>query len=369
MPGRLVTVLMAWMLLLGGCSLGAGEPVASSGALAAVGVPEPEGIVWERRQGDVTLVGTTSRPVGDELALIAGALAEVPDQLLAKAPLRMLVRAPNIGGANLHPATAAFARGPDVYFVDRTFTEESAGTTRLGLARVLSHELAHVAQFDTLNPDYVAAVLDGRLEISDTGDGSLIVRDFAEAVGWRNSSSDPLRPAWSLPDPSGTTPYGATSPDEDMAESVALVVSGLGELLSPARVRWVEEWLGAGASRLGAGKPWVPPGSRQSFFRDPVYDEAEVASRRPRRAEATYFELPVPVEATEALAQRVGSELRGRSLNGRLAAVDDPRLPRYAGEFTRSDGVRYWVELWDFRSATGFRSAPAGPILTYVMMW
>ncbi len=364
--------LLVALALVPACSLGGGSPAASSGALAEIQIPEPTGIQWERKSGAIELLGTTTRAVPGELALIAAALAEVPAAIYDKAPLRYLVRAPTVGAADLHPATAAFARGPDVYIVDRTFQDPAAGgNTRFGLARVLLHELTHVAQFDTLAPDYVRAVQDGTLQITDTGDGSLLVADFAEAVGWRNSSSDALRPRWSLSGPAaaGTTEYGRTSPEEDMAESVALLALGLSGVLSAERVRWVEEWLGASADRLAAGKPWVPDGSRQALFREPVYDEAEVASRRADHVEPVYYELAPSVPPADRLATRVGSELRGRGLNGTLSPVADDRLPRYSGEFTRSDGLRFWVELWDFREASGFRSAPAGPVLTYVALW
>ncbi len=366
-----VAALLTILALAPACSLGGGGPVASSGALQAVEIAEPTGVAWQRSAGTIDLVGTTPRAVPGELALIAGALAEVPAAVSAKAPLRYLVRAPNIGSASLHPATAAFARGPDVYLVDRTFEEAGAGTTRFGLARVLIHELAHVAQFDTLAPAYIQAVQDGSLEISDTGDGSLLVADFARAVGWRNASSDPLRPSWSLSraGSAGATEYGRTSPEEDMAESVALVALGQAGVLSEERVRWVEEWLGLSAERLAAGKPWVPDGSRQAFFREPVYDEAEVAARRADHAEPVYYELAASLPPADRLASQIGAELRGRSLTGSLAPVADDRLPRFAGEFARSDGLRFWVELWDFREASGFRSAPDGPVLTYVALW
>lgn len=337
--------------------------------LERISIPEPENVSWRRPAGEIEIVGTTSRAVPAEVERVAGALAEIHPAILAKAPLRFLVRAPHLGAVELHPATAAFARGPDIYLLDRTFQEDTAGTTRLGLARVVAHELGHVAQFDTLDPAYVTAVLGGELDISDTGAGSLIVADFAEAVGWRNGSSDPLRPQWSLPNPAGTTPYGATSPEEDMAETLALIAVGRAEALSAERLRWMERWLGVGIDALVAGKPWAPSGSRQAFFREAVYDEAEVARRHPRHADPLYFELPASVAAADALAVQVTDNLLRRAINGRLDPVDDPRLARFAGEFTRADGVRFWVELWDFRGATGFRSAPAAPVLSYVMLW
>ena len=54
-------------------------------------------------------------------------------------------------------------------------------------------------------------------------------------------------------------------------------------------------------------------------------------------------------------------------MSGVLSLTDDARLPHYTGLFTRRDGVNLWVELWDFREATGFQ--PTDPILTYVVLW
>jgi hypothetical protein len=83
--------------------------------------------------------------------------------------------------------------------------------------------------------------------------------------------------------------------------------------------------------------------------------------------EPLYFNLPDGVAPHEQLAAEIQRHLLERRLSGVLARTDDARLPRYAGLFTRTDGVNFWVELWDFRVATGFQAAD--PILTYVAMW
>ena len=360
--------------IAGACTLGATDDTASGQiddpeTLDLLGVDEPEA-VWRRTVLGVEVLGADGRADPGELALIDGALREIPRAFLDGIGLRFLVRTSTLQDATLHPATAAFARGPDVYLLDRTFSEPRAGATRLGLARVLAHEMAHIAQFDALAPEYIEAVLDGELDITDTGAGSTLVAEFAAAVGWRNDSTDPLRPAWRLTgDPGGTTEYGTTSPEEDMAESLAMIAVGRSELISADRVRWIEQWLGIRANDIGGGKPYAPAGSFEVFFRDPVYDEAEVAALRAAHAEAIYFQLPPDLPAAERLARDVSGELRRRGLVGQLQLVDDTRLPRYSGLFNRTDGVRYWVELWDFRQGAGFVSAPNAPVLSYVMLW
>ena len=362
------------VLVAPGCTLGVTEDTVSGriddpATLDRLGIEEP-GAVWRRTVAGIEVLGTEGRADSRELELIEGALREIPRSFIDGLGLRFIVRSSTVQDRDLHPATAAFARGPDVYLLDRTFTERRAGATRLGLARVLVHELAHIAQFDALAPEYIAAVLDGTLDITDTGAGSTLVADFADAIGWRNNSTQEFLPAWRLAGPaSGTTEYGATGPEEDMAESLAMVAVGRPELISTDRVRWVEQWLGVRANAFGSGKPYAPAGSVEVFFRDAVYDETQVAALRAAHVEPTYFQLPAGQPVAERLARDVSGELRRRSLTGNLEPVDDPRLLRYAGLFNRTDGVRFWVELWDFREATGFASAPNTPMLSYVMLW
>ncbi len=337
--------------------------------LTRLGVAEPQPVNWQRTLGTVDLLGLTPRANPAEVELVAAAFSELPAALVGTAGLRHLVRTAVAVDTELHPATTAFARGPDIYLLDRTFTEPRAGSGRMAMARILAHEMAHVAQFGALEADYVDAILAGEVTETDTSNGSALVSDFAADAGWSNSSSARYAPRWSLASVAGTTEYGATAPDEDMAEAVSLVVMGRANQLSPERVRWVEEWLGLGADQLAAGKPWAPPGSVEAFFDQPVYDEPGVAALRARHVDPQYFLLPATVAAAEPLAREVSSELRRRGITGVLELTADSRLPRYSGVFSRSDGVRFWVELWDFRAATGFRNPPPGPILAYVTLW
>jgi hypothetical protein len=369
-----VAAIVLLAVVSGACTLGVTDDTVSGNiddpaTLDRLGVSEPDA-VWRRNVAGIEVLGTSGRADSAELELIGGAIQEVPRGFLDGIGLRYLVRTSSLDDVALHPATAAFARGPDIFLLDRTFAEPRAGATRLGLARVMVHEMAHIAQFDTLAPDYIAAVLDGTVDITDTGAGSTLVADFAAAVGWRNDSGDPFRPAWRLPGSAfGTTEYGTTSPEEDMAESLAMIAIGRSELISTSRVRWIEQWLGIRADNIGTGKPYAPAGSFEVFFRDPLYDEEEVAAQRAAHIEPIYFELAPDQPDPERLARNVSGELRRRSLVGQLQPTDDPRLPRYSGLFSRTDGVRFWVELWDFRESTGFRSAPDAPVLSYVMLW
>jgi hypothetical protein len=336
--------------------------------LARLGSPPIEDVVWERTVDDFTVVGSTPHADPSQLELLAAALEEVPEVLLEAAPPREFVRIDSVVGEEQVGKAVAFTSGPDVYLVDRTFNPHGHGTTRLDLARALAHELTHVAQFRTLDPSYVAAVLDGELGRVDPANGSDLVREFAAKTGWSDTSSDPLHASWHLDGPAATD-YGATGPAEDMAESVAMVAMGRANWIPDDHTAWVEQWLGTSAERLALGKPWIPAGSAEVITSQTLYDEAAVATAAPGAAhrEAHYFELPVDIENYLALGPDIEHALLQRGLSGTLTRISDAADPHSQGLFTRTDGVRFWVELWDFRGSTN--ASPPVPILIYVELW
>ncbi|HZJ49249.1 MAG TPA: hypothetical protein VFD97_09490, partial [Acidimicrobiia bacterium] len=231
-------------------------------------------------------------------------------------------------------------------------------------------EYAHVAQFHALDPAYVQAALDGDVARVDPVDGSNLVTSFADATGWTNQSDDPLRAEWRL-DGQASTEYGRTGPAEDMAESVAMVVLGRADWIPSDHAKWVTKWLDTSAERLAAGKPWIPAGAKEVFASQDLYDEAAASAAAPgaEHHEAHYFELPTSVPDHLSLGPDIERRLLQRGFGGIFTRIQDQQLPHYQGRFSRSDGVRFWVELWDFREATGFSSSPDVPVLVYVELW
>lgn len=338
--------------------------------LARLGSPPFEDIGWKRTLHGITVVGSSAHPDPDELALLDAALGDLPSALLDVATPRMIIRVPSAPEEEKVGNAIAFAKGPDVYLVDRTFRPNGEETTRLDLTRALGHELAHVAQFRTLSPDYIEAALDGTIDRVDPVDGSVLVREFATVTGWTNTSDDPNLAAWTLPaDKVASTAYGRTSPAEDMAETVAMLVSGWSPPADHAA--WATGWLQANADTLAHGEPYIPAGAVEIRSSQPIYDVDAVADIAPGadRVEAHYYELATDSERHDVLAPSIERRLLRRGLSGALTRASDDRLPRYAGTFTRPDGLRYRVELWDFREGNGFSSAPDAPILTYVVVW
>jgi hypothetical protein len=338
--------------------------------LTRLGSPPLDEISWKRTVGGVTLLGATESADGAELELIGGALDEIPEALAELAMPRNLIRIESVGGQEAIGKAVAFTKGPDIYLVDKTFAPNGDSTTRMELTRALLHELAHVAQYRSLADAYVEAALQGQVDQVDPAAGSTLVRSFADAVGWIDQSADPLQSTWLLPSSvEASSDYGRTGAGEDMAEAVSMVVLGRSNWIPATHTRWVEQWLGTGATALARGKPWAPVGSREVLSRDPLYDEEALAGIAVRfdHVEPLYFNLPNGGAPHEQLAAEIQKQLLERRLSGVLGRTDDTRLPRYGGLFTRTDGVSFWVELWDFRTATGFQ--PSDPILTYVMLW
>ncbi len=364
---RHVSLLAALVTVSTACVVGTGTAydISDPQTLRDLGVPEVTDHLWERPVGDATVKGLTTRADAAELALLGAALSELPGALLDRVRLRHIIRAPDSETTDPHGSTQAFARGPDVYLIDRTFTQ--SGADRFGLAAVLAHELTHVGQFDQLEAAYIESVIDGSVELDLEGTSEL-VEDFAGAVGWRKTGSGPSA-VWTLSDPRGTTGYGATNPHEDMAESVAFVVTGRAGWLSEDRVAWVEEWLGEPAERLAQGNPWIPAGAEELASADAIYDETAVARLNARNVEPQYWLLEASSPAGEDLAKQIDLELRRRGFGGQMLPIDDGRVARWGGTYVRGDGLHLRAELWDFRMQTGFSRAPDRPLLSYVALW
>ncbi|MFQ5553836.1 MAG: DUF4157 domain-containing protein [Acidimicrobiia bacterium] len=358
MSRRFGSLLVAATLLLTGCALS--ETLDGSPDIS-IEIEVPDRIDWRRTIGGVDVFGAGTEPDAAELALLEAALEEVPSALLDLADLRTIYRIPEDADANREEALA-FARGPDVYLTDETF-DRVAG--RFELADVVAHELTHVLQFRSLTEedlDRITGVID-----DEVFSATAFVIDFAAIAGWRDVANG-VAPSWVLDDPAGTTAYGRTSPAEDMADTVGHVTAGRAGDVSPRRVAWVEDTLGTSERELAQGKPYLPEGSVEIAPATPLYDEERVAEIAAGPVEPRSFTLPGSSPRASSLARSSQDELARRDIAGSFQRVNDSAVTRFAGEFIRGDGLRFLVELWDFRDAPGFNDPPPQPVLTYVTL-
>lgn len=348
---------LGFVLLISACAVGV-EP--ESGPLL-LDARTPEKVDWKRTAQGFEVAGIGTSPDSAEIAVIAAAIQELPDELLGVAQLGTIYRIPSDPEA-AETEALAFARGHDVYLTDDTF---AVAGTRFEMVEVLGHELAHVAQYQALSDADIERLI--AAGPAATFDATSFVAEFATAVGWSNRGTADA-PVWELQG-GGTTTYGATSPAEDMADSVARVIAGRAEEVSTSRRDWVAGWLGTSTRALAEGKPHVPAPARAVNTGEPMYDQEAAARLSPGQIDAVTYALDGEQLPGRRLAVDIESELGRRGIAGRLLRSDDDRIERYSGQFIRGDGLQILVELWDFRNAPGFNGTPEQPLVTYVTLY
>lgn len=359
---RLLATIILLCAFVGSCAISA--TTGGEGGATGIDVPEPETVDWRRTISGFEVVGAGTEADPAELEILGKALDEIPDQLIVAAEVRRFYRIPV--GESPH-GTAAYALGPDIYLIDETFRDLGSGMTTFDLVRLLAHEMTHTAQFATItDADVQRAGASGSDDPIPTSD---FVSSFADAVGWSDRGRASGLHDWTLTDTAGATEYGATAPEEDMAETVADAITGTGPEVSATRERWVAEWLHGTAQQLTGGRPWVPAGATRIVSEEPLYDVGEVQRRTTSVTEVVSYSLPISVPPLSELQTQLVATMAQRGVAGSLQPVVDDRVARVSGFFTRGDGTGYWVEIWDFREAPGFNDPVPNPVVTYVVLW
>ncbi len=164
--------------------------------------------------------------------------------------------------------------------------------------------------------------------------------------------------------------YGATSPTEDMAESVAKAFAGEVDQLPDGHRRAVTNWLGVSEADLSDGVPWVPADAEEVAIEPDLFDTAAVLRMAgTRRYDIISFTLPASSDDAGAVAADVEGALRDNGFSGELLLANDEAILRYEGQFLLRDGTIVWTEIRDFREAPGFSNGPGVPVLIYVIVW
>lgn len=322
---------------------------------ALLGAPPPDGFAWQRTAENLTIVGFTAAADPREIDAVGGALADLPPALLGRATPRLLVRTSDFASSEELQQAVTVSVGPDILLLDRTFLRNNEFITRIDLGYALAHELAHVAQWFELRPEYVGEVIDLGTTVK-LAEGSRLVDEYAAATGWRREGSD-----WFLSGGSPPTPYAGTSPVEDQAEVIALAAQGRTNWLDPARLNWVMEWLDVTAEELESSRPWVPVGATELAPITPLYNQqvAEALAAGRNHIEPMYLAIGrTPAD----LADMTRRELESRDFVGSLGEVEAGK--QYRGEFETASGITYLVEINEAPTGEAFET-----LLTYVAIW
>jgi hypothetical protein len=349
---RLLTLALAPLMVLAACAIGA--PVGDSTVKFVA--ERPAQIDWTRTVAGYSISGSGRTINLDELNLVAAGFGLIPQALLDKASPEALFRVGE--GEEVSTLASAYSKGFDIYLIDHTF---EVADTPVVMQLILAHELVHVAQFAGLVDESKAA----DFVPTDNAIGeSALVKDFASATGWSSYiEGDTL--IWTLAEPGGTTEYGRSDPVEDMADSVAAVITGAEDSISRSRVDWIIDWLDSDLATLTRGAPWIPPNAENSTSTDPLFAVELARQSGIIDPSPAYYVWDIDSTSIEHLAGLVQQGLATHGWTGSFTAIDDPSIPRVAGLF--SIGTRtMWVEVWDFPRGENISGGPDRPLIAYV---
>jgi hypothetical protein len=205
----------------------------------------PKNIVSEETYKDVKLISTPERKFSTkEISILKSVIDAMPQKLFDYRPWAIVSTNFNQNEiSHVNPEGVAFTSGPYIFVSDITFEKQDSydtGTYR-GLVRIFAHEFTHVAQFFEVKKD--PEVLDENyLENTD------FMMSWIKSTGWQEQSH-----TWILNKDEVTTTYGATSPIEDIADSVGSMVVGEEFAVSQDRIDWIINWLGISKQELFVG--------------------------------------------------------------------------------------------------------------------
>lgn len=205
----------------------------------------PKDIQGEVEYKDVKFISTVTRPFSEtEIQILKSIIDNLPQKLFDYRPWAIIstsFESEDISRSN--PEGVAFSSGPYIFVGDVTFKKQASfdtGTYR-GLTRIISHEIAHNAQFfetRSIPTEYEESFLEN----------SSLVQDWVSVTGWVKNGQN-----WYLPSDQKTTEYGRSNPVEDMADAIGSLIIGEEYNLSNERIDWVLEWLGATKEEILVG--------------------------------------------------------------------------------------------------------------------
>lgn len=202
---------------------------------------------------EVIFTQTTNISYTPEQILILEAIIDrAPSRLLEDGPIVFVISTREDLSMG-YALGVAHASGPYIFLDQDTFDLGGSWYDNSidQIYNAIYHELVHVAQFKEIYKDSSPEELLSQTEAIDAWTSQALrtelMSSFADITGWEKKEydySDIIMFTLADRDAEVTTTYGKGDINEDMADTVAGVYMGKGNLFSDNRVSWAEDFLG-----------------------------------------------------------------------------------------------------------------------------
>lgn len=350
----------------------------SKDEIKSLGVVDlPEGFVVQDEYKGFKFVGTPGHMFEPHhLKLLKYFIDITPTRLLELGPAAIVMRdrstLPRF--ISINDEVIAFASGPYVFFDKKTFNPSNplADSSVDYWYYTFIHEVTHVAQFSIIleeNPNIIREARIKGLSWLELVSSSLFIRRFAERVGWEYEIVNGVY-QYRLKDPDNslTTDYGKSKVYEDMAESVASVVTDSVNKISQERIQWVYEFLGVSeVSDIQMHKIPIYEYAQPVLISNVEYDFSKHEEFRnlyeytDKQVFLTYKKYNN--QPFVNLVDKIVNDIKKRGWQGSVVrSRDADGVLRFKGFF---DGVYrdFYIELISYQYAKGYERVPDGFVI------
>lgn len=345
--------------------------------LAKLGIlPLPNNFKVQEEYKGIKLVQSETEKFTDlQLALLKMFIDTTPQKLLEPGPTAIVTfkKGEIKQGTNFNPNTAAFASGSYVFFNDNSFDPNTplADDSIDAAYNTFIHELTHVSQFNEINQDISRTRIDSNYELGQTWIdlvmNSDLIADFASISGWEKKEAGE-KITYTLKDETQkTSQYGKSKIYEDMAETVAGVVTTEDYEFSTQRKSWAVKYLDEDLASLSKEKLPFNESLEQVKANNLQYDSSKenVYKNNYQHTSKQVF-VTQRQNSLDEIYNYFNQEIGGRGWKGNFKKTVEPNnVVRYKGDF---DGVHrdMYVEIYSYDKATGYLVKPKGTIVVVV---
>lgn len=299
-----------------------------------------------------------------------------PQKLLTPGPTAIVTydRGEIKQGVNLSQKTAAFASGSYIFFNDESFNPvyPLADTSIDAVYYTFVHELTHVAQFNDILYKLDKKTIDESYNMGltwiDLVLHSNLIKDFASLTGWEiNSIGGRIQYKLTNPDLTKTSTYGKSQVHEDMAESVAAVVTTNTKSFSQSRIEWVQRFLNEDLVSISKHKFPFPRNMEQVTANNLQFDESKENAMKIKYG---YTDRQIfvsqEINSINQIEAFIRTELNTRGWKGSFTrSTDKDNVIRFKGDFKGLYRDMY-IEIYSYDEAIGYIIKPQGTLMIVI---